>query len=263
MTDEHIKKYKIVQRNKSEHEDDDVMLDIDALAIFNNPLVAIEFDLVDPLKHLVEEVGIDINGYEWNSYSEIEKWHPLAIAMMQKNLSCFQYLLTRENLDVNGKVSTEEGALIMQYAFHKDEVSLATYEAMASHSSFDANRPMLAVVEGVDTPVFPLQHAITSITYNDNDNDSDLDKQEAKLMSLLNKFKAHPLSRTPNFRYPAILFANIHRREDIRVERIYWAMMGALTEDEQAIWRRTFIDEFNINDGDGGDGDGDDDGDGE
>ena len=81
--------------------------------------------------------------------------------------------------------------------------------------------------------------------------------------SLLNKFKAHPLSRTPDFHYPAILFADINRREDTRVERIYWAMMGALTEDEQAIWRRTFIDEFNINDGDGGDGDGDDDGDGE
>ena len=57
-------------------------------------------------------------------------------------------------------------------------------------------------------------------------------------------------------------FKNIHKGEDTRVERIYWAMMGALTEDEQENWRRTLIDEFNINDGDGGnsDGDGDDDG---
>ena len=270
VTDENIKKYEIVQR-KSSAEDDDVMLDIDALAIFNNPLVAIEFDLLEPLRHLVEEVGIDINSnVTWNSYTEIDKWHPLAIAMMQKNLSCFQYLLTRENLDVNGKVETVEGetmAQIMQYAFCSDEVSLASYEAMASHSSFDANRPVIAHVEGVDTPVLPLQHAINSIT--ENNDDSDLDKMEEKLMSLLNKFKAHPLSTTPDFPYPAILFADIHRRRqgDIttrsRISRIYWAMMEALTEDEQETWRRTHIDAFNINDGDGGNSDGDDDGDGD
>ena len=185
--------------------------------------------------------------------------------MMQKNLSCFQYLLTRENLDVNCGTSTLEGDSaepIMQYAFDNDDISLASYEAMASHSSFDANRPMLAVVEGVDTPVFPLQHAILSFTDNDNEDDSDLDRREEKLMSLLDKFNAHPLSRPPDFPYPAILYADIHKGEDTRVERIYWAMMGALTEDEQENWRRTLIDEFNINDGDGGnsDGDGDDDG---
>jgi len=261
VTDEHIKKYKIVQwwkksEDDAESDDDDdegddsagddiIMIETDGLVIFNNPLVAIQFDLVDPLRHLVEEFGIDINAYEWNNYNALERYHLLGEAMFGEDLSCLRYLLTRENLDINVKVAPGETmSQIMHYAFDNDSVSLASFEVMASHSSFDANRP----VEWGDDQIFPLQYAIDSII--DNDDDSDLDKMEEKLISLLNKFKAHPFYRTPDFRYPAIAQANVRKDKDPRMDRIYWAMMEALTIDEQWDWMRTPIDAFN-HDGNG------------
>jgi hypothetical protein len=236
------------------------MLKIDALAIFNNPLVAIEFDLVDPLRHLVEEFGIDINGYEWNNYNAIERYHLLGEAMFGEDLSCLRYLLTKEKLDVNVEIAAVKGkpmSRIMHFAFDNSEVSLAAYEAMASHSSFDANRP----VEWGEHPVFPLQYAMTSII--ESNDDSKRDKKEKKLMSLLNKFKAHPFYRTPDFRYPAIKLAELHKDDNPWIARIYLAMMEALTIDEQWVWEMTPIGAFNNDGGVGNSDGGGDDGDGD
>ena len=258
-TEENRKECAIVQLKKSETEesdrdgdeentdegDDDIIFNVDAPVLFNNPLVAIEFGLVDPLKHLVEEVGIDINRHEWNTYTRMDKLHLLTLASWQKNSSCFRYLLSREELNVNGKVATfADGSLahnIIYYAFEDELVSLASFEAIASHSSFDANCPR----EMEDSElIFPLQYALNSISKNRNETDDDLDKKEEKIMSLLNKFKAHPFSRTSDFRAPAIAVADQNREEDPRMDRIYWAMMEVLSIDEQHVWMMTPIDEF-------------------
>ena len=250
VTDERIKKYKIVQRIKSEHDTesdddedgwraaDDGIFNSNAVAIFNNPLVAIEFDLVEPLSHLVEEVGIDINGgYEWNNYTDVERCHPLAIACQGTLLSCFRYLLGLENIDVDSgeaMVVGESAEPIMHFAFDNDDVSLASFEAMASHHSFDANCP--SVWGRIGT--LPLQYACNSIS--ENQQETDLDKKEEKLMSLLNKFKAHPLYTCPDgLRNPALGLAWFDKDDDPRMDRIFLAMMETLTEDEQEIWRRT------------------------
>jgi len=218
---------------------------IDALAFFNNPLVAIEFGLVEPLKHLVEEVGIDINSHEWNTYLDAEKANLLVFAARQKILSGFQYLLSREDLNVNGKAATlRDGSSaknIILYAFEDEMLSLASFEAMASHSSFDVNSPL---VRG-DQLIFPLQYACESIRQNlDGGSEGDLDKKEEKLMALLNKFKAHPFHRTPHFRYPAIAVARLYCDEDPRMDRIHQAMMEVLSIDEQDVWIMTPYENF-------------------
>lgn len=40
---------------------------ISPLVPCNNPAAAIELDLLDSLKHLVEEKNIDINAYKWTA----------------------------------------------------------------------------------------------------------------------------------------------------------------------------------------------------
>lgn len=258
-TDENRKEYAIVQwkNNKNEESDDEeeeedededstddgIRFNTDSVAIFNNPLVAIEFGLIDPLKHLVEEVGIDINSHAWNTYSEMDKFNLLTFAAQQTSLACFQYLLTREDLNVNGEVATladGESHHIMNYAFEDGMVSLASFEAMASHSSFEVNLPLEI---GGDI-IFLLQCACSSIADNLNETGDYIDKKEEKIMSLLNKFKSHPIASTSDFGVPAIAVADRYRNKDPRMDRIYWAMMKVLSIDEQHEWMMTPIDQF-------------------
>ena len=253
-TDENRKEYAIVQWEKSENEesdneeeeeeededsfDDGIRFKTDGAAIFNNPLVAIEFGLVDPLKHLVEEVGIDINCHAWNTYSEMDKSNLLTFAAQETSLACFQYLLTREDLNVDGKSTTyDDGAAanhIMNFAFEDELVSLDSFEAMASHSSFDVNNPLKT---GSGDMIFLLQYACSSIAHNLNETDVDLDKREEKFMSLLNKFKAHPSARTLDCGRPAIDIAYKYRNKDPRMDRIYWAMEEVLSKHWGEEWQ--------------------------
>jgi hypothetical protein len=214
---------------------------IHALVLFNNPLVAIEFGLVGPLKHLVEEVGIDINSHQWNAYTEIDREHLLSFALLEKNSSGLRYLLSREDLNVNGAAAAfRDGTTfrngntaksIIHYAFDEGMVSLASFEAITSHSSYDVNFQMVYDGELVN----PLHYACHSIGANlNNELTTDLDKKEEKFMVLLNKVKAHAPMRPLHVLRPAIAVAELHRNENPRMRRIYWAMM-----DEFMSWMMT------------------------
>ena len=84
---------------------------VNHLLPFNNPAVAIELGLMDPMRHLVEEMGIDVNSYKWIAF----KYDPYKISRQPRNLlaqcadsdnfSAFQYLLGRDAIDVCSKVS--------------------------------------------------------------------------------------------------------------------------------------------------------------
>ena len=80
---------------------------------FNNPAVAIELGLMDPLKHLVEELEIDINSY-WNTYNVpgTQRYHLLASCVRSKNIEAFRYLLGQPGVDIHYEVGIDDSACI-------------------------------------------------------------------------------------------------------------------------------------------------------
>ena len=54
------------------------------LIAFNNPAVAIQIGLFDPLKHLVEDKGIDVNGFKWSGFGSAERMHLLYYAAVYR-----------------------------------------------------------------------------------------------------------------------------------------------------------------------------------
>ena len=117
----------------------------DPLIIFNNPAVAIDFGIVDVLRHLVEEIGIDINSYAWNGYGIPKKYNLLltsgAITEVLQDPACFNYLISLR--DINVSLTTTEGGRKPLWARAYDSHhSYKTFRAMVEHPSFDANRPL-------------------------------------------------------------------------------------------------------------------------
>ena len=80
---------------------------VDPLLPFNNPAVAIEIGLMDPLRHLVEEMGIDVNSYHWISF-RFDRVKLLLQCVECDNFGAFQYLLGRETIDVCAKANEDE-----------------------------------------------------------------------------------------------------------------------------------------------------------
>lgn len=71
---------------------------VDPLLPFNNPAVAIEIGLMDPLRHLVEEMGIDINSSRWTTF-RFDRTKLLLECVECDNYKAFQYLLGRETIE--------------------------------------------------------------------------------------------------------------------------------------------------------------------
>ena len=181
-----------------ERENEDVTFQFKTLAIFNNPSVAAEFDLVDVLKHLVEEVGIDVNAHEWNSFATPERVHLLASALHHK--TCFQYLIERGDIDVFSSFFHPDGNVgglvtdIFQVAFNYEEVELSTFQAIVCHASFDPNTPRRQDFGPIRGLFRPLQYALACI--EEDFLDEDLDEMVEKFKILLAKTSADPSLRT-------------------------------------------------------------------
>ena len=115
----------------------------DPLIIFNNPAVAVEFGLVDVLKHLVEEVGIDVNVARWNGFARADKTHLLLLALLvvriEERTACIDYLLSRRDLDTHSRcVEGVEGS-IWHAALNGDMFPPWVFRAIITHESFDPN----------------------------------------------------------------------------------------------------------------------------
>ena len=106
--------------------------------LFNNPAAAIELGMVDILRHLVEEVRIDINSYSWSGYSFTGKHHLLYLAAMQKDRACFDYLISRQSANVLAGISKGRSRPIWLLAFLEESVEC--YQAMINHRSFDPHQ---------------------------------------------------------------------------------------------------------------------------
>lgn len=177
------------------------------IAMLCNPSIAIELGLVAVLKYLVEEIGIDINSCEWNGYQSLEMKHILAYASEMSDRSCFEYLLTRNDLNVHaryvaaseqdranddesdGEEDDSKQRSVFEYIYDSENISLHAFEAIICHSSFKPNEPMDLIGSIV---MRPLQYACMSISADLEESDPKFDK----LISLIKKTDVDPTLRT-------------------------------------------------------------------
>ena len=138
------------------NEEEEIVFKTEPLIIFNNPAAAIEFCAVDILKHLVEEVGIDINACKWNGLIAGTKWHllvtALGVAEVAKNPSCFNYLISLSDINVS-PTTTEASQRPLWCVAYANRCSCKSFRAMVEHPSFYANRPF-EISGQVFTPLF-------------------------------------------------------------------------------------------------------------
>jgi hypothetical protein len=124
--------------------DGDNMVKVNPKLLFNNPAVAIELGQVDILKHLVEEIGVDINAHRWSGYTSREAFHLLALAaeMRVVDKACFNYLIARQDVDVCAVVHKGKPPKLWQL-FFVDEEAGEIFGAVISHQSFDPNKAFM------------------------------------------------------------------------------------------------------------------------
>jgi len=224
-----------------ERENKFVAFQFSTLTIFNNPLVAVEFSLVDVLKHLVEEVGIDVNRHKWNSYGDSERMHLLTVAARHENLSSFEYLIKRNDIDIFSSIMRrgarrESASLnLFQFAFNRLDVELSTFQAMVCHASFDPNKSRrqkgFGPLSGLR--LRPLQYALVSIgDLEDLDlsDDHELDQMVEKVKILLSKTDVNPSRTTADCKSP-INFAFGRRMNTVNeVEERWYRIMSAMKQ---------------------------------
>ena len=149
-----------------DNEEGELVYRTDPLIIFNNPAVAVEFGLVNVLKHLVEEVGIDINACKWSGCYFREKFHLLYLSYYL-SLRCyvskaiFEYLVSREDVNANAQIDEGEDVKLVWHGLLHHGSNLASFEAVVRHRSFDPNRG--CDIGGLTT--LPLHQAITCVVY--------------------------------------------------------------------------------------------------
>lgn len=93
-----------------------------------------------------QEVGIDINSYQWSCYASSKKKSLLSlttlVATSEDDRASFDYLMARKDVDINAPA--EEGD---QDPFWRDcfivkaSSSLSFFKALVNHESFDPNAP--------------------------------------------------------------------------------------------------------------------------
>ena len=113
-----------------------------ASAIFHNPAVAIQFGLVDVLRHLVETVGIDINAYKWNNYARDTLFHLLIQATLHTESACLEYLLSTKKIDMNSRVSSTRTHGLKVFILGYDGILNEHFRAIVRCPTFGVNVPM-------------------------------------------------------------------------------------------------------------------------
>ena len=132
---------------------------VDLLLPFNNPAVAIEIGLMDPLRHLVEEMGIDVNSYHWTTF----RFHRVKLLMQCvgcDNFSAFQYLLGRETIDACAKVHEDEdegldaiAGTILEQCFCTPNRT-AFFREILRHPACSLDVTFVSLLDGVTEPIY-------------------------------------------------------------------------------------------------------------
>ena len=127
---------------------------------FNNPAVAIELGLLESLKHLVNEMKIDVNAYKWTTYRH-GIVHPgyedsaiclLATTIDYMEFDMFLYLLSKDGIDVCSLISPidhdddEYEATVLEHCFVRPYCH-AFFHKLASHPTCNLERGFSTTVE--------------------------------------------------------------------------------------------------------------------
>ena len=101
------------------------------------------------LKHLVEEVGINVNAPAWCSYTAAamgrytRKTHLLAVALTYDysvgGSSSLDYLLSREETNVHASVTPDSRKSVWEVAYELESCTCNNFRALLEHSSFEPN----------------------------------------------------------------------------------------------------------------------------
>lgn len=129
----------------TQNEQGKIIYSSDPLVLFNNPAIAIEFGLVSVLKHLVEDVGIDVNAYKWCAYGfPGRKQNPVACAALFSKVhsACFELFLTKSDIDLNARLCKPPkkgipNPQVWVAAFQSSSVFV--FQTMLQHPGFDPN----------------------------------------------------------------------------------------------------------------------------
>ena len=123
-----------------------------APVIFRNPAVAIEFGLVDVLKHLVEQVGIDINATIWSNFTRDAPFHLLIQAILHEESACLEYLLSTEKIDMNSHITSDRTHALKVFILGYDGTLNEHFRAIVRYPTFGVNAPM-NVAGGLSSPL--------------------------------------------------------------------------------------------------------------
>ena len=113
---------------------------LDPLILFNNPAVVIQFGACSILRHLVENVGIDINALDWASFSKDgEKRLILSVAThySEYDSECLEYLLSRNNINLS--LPIYKGGSLSAWTTVFIDAPVELFETMLQHPGFDIN----------------------------------------------------------------------------------------------------------------------------
>jgi len=149
------------------------------LVLLNNPVVAIELGLVDVLKHLVEEIGIDINSTRWNGFTFTHRIHLLVAAFTvggEERTACFDCLISKAGLDAYSKFAEGRTDGLWGLGFCQD-CPPWVFRAIITHESFDPNKSVLIYGRGM----LPLSFGLMSVMSQFLRNDEMTDDVVAKL----------------------------------------------------------------------------------
>ena len=122
---------------------DGLLMSIDSYAPFNNPSVAIEIGLMEVLKYLVEEKGIDVNAYRWTSYTSLfmfdnQTCHLLMECVVAHNIEAFKYILGRSNIDFSIRaMKTTESCSVFEIVCRQSGLDAAFLQSFIDYSNFD------------------------------------------------------------------------------------------------------------------------------
>jgi hypothetical protein len=143
ITDELMKRYEKARFT-------DLLPKIHPLLAFVNPAVAIEMDVLETLKYLVEVKGIDINAKRWVGLSQgvnIVHYHLIALAIRVDNYNAFRCLMSADAIDIYStyryfRASSLHKTSVFCYAIDRyiqDENKKRYFEAFVKHAKFQAN----------------------------------------------------------------------------------------------------------------------------
>ena len=160
LISDQLREMKLGIYNYARSSSGDFLVNIHPLLAMVNPTVAIEMNLLEALKYLVEVKGIDINAMRWIGLRQstgTEYLHLTTTAIRRDEYESFQYLMSVDTIDIysmkrNYPATSRRKLSIFSYAidsYIEDENKKRYFDAFVKHVTFRANARFHADMGGV------------------------------------------------------------------------------------------------------------------